>query len=79
MSSGGVLVVSEHEISAGLELELNIEWPFLLDGRVPLQLVASGKVVRCDASSFALKVTSHQFRTKKTILSIDTPHGAAFS
>ena len=41
MSSGGVLVASSHEISTGTGLELSIEWPFLLDGRVPLQLVAS--------------------------------------
>src|ERR1700675_2953972 len=54
MSSGGVLVAAQNEIGAGIAVELSIEWPFLLDGRVPLQLVAAGRVVRCDTSSFAL-------------------------
>jgi len=75
MSSGGVLVASSHEISTGAGLELSIEWPFLLDGRVPLQLVASGKVVRSGIASFALLLTRHQFRTtKKRIVVLDPPH-----
>jgi len=75
MSSGGVLVASSHEISTGTGLELSIEWPFLLDGRVPLQLVASGKVVRSGIASFALLLTRHQFRTtKKRIVVLDPPH-----
>jgi len=75
MSSGGVLVASSHEISTGTGLELSIEWPFLLDGRIPLQLVASGKVVRRETTSFALLLTQHQFRTtKKRIEILDPPH-----
>src|SRR5664279_2498968 len=62
MSSGGVLVAAPHEISAGTPLELSIEWPFLLEGRVPLQLVGSGKVVRCETFGFALLLSRHQFR-----------------
>ena len=76
MSSGGVLVASSHEINAGRGLELSIEWPFLLDGKVPLLLVASGRVVRCGTSSFALSLTRHQFRTtKKRIEARDASHG----
>src|SRR5579859_5083195 len=54
MSSGGVLVGYQHEISPGTRMELNIEWPSLLDGRVPLQLVMVGRVVRCETSGIAL-------------------------
>jgi hypothetical protein len=69
MSSGGVLVSSPHQIDAGTGLELSIEWPYLLEGRIPLQLVATGKVVRCENSGFALQLTRHQFRTaRKTSL-----------
>ena len=50
MSSGGLLVSAQHEFSAGLKLEVNVEWPLLLNGRVPLQLVANGKIVRCGGS-----------------------------
>jgi hypothetical protein len=74
ISSGGVLVASQNEIGAGIEVELSIEWPFLLDGRVPLQLVAAGKVVRCDTSSFALLLTRHQFRTSGRAISCPSSH-----
>ncbi len=63
MSSGGVLVATEQELTAGRGVEVSIQWPFLLDGRVPLQLVAAGKVVRADTSSFALLFKGHEFRT----------------
>ena len=63
MSSGGLLVSAQHEVSAGLRLEVNVEWPLLLNGRVPLQLVAHGKVVRCGGSIFAIAFAQYQFRT----------------
>jgi hypothetical protein len=63
MSSTGVLIACRHEIDAGTRLELNIEWPCMLDGRVPLQLVTSGTVARCETSSFAVVLGHHQFRT----------------
>jgi hypothetical protein len=65
MSRSGVLVSCEHEISPGVRIELSIEWPSLLDGRVPLKVVTMGKVVRCEESSFAVVVAQYQFRTTK--------------
>jgi PilZ domain len=65
MSSTGVLIASQHEIDAGTRLELNIEWPCMLDGLVPLQLVISGTVARCETSSFAVVLGQHQFRTTR--------------
>ena len=71
MSRSGVLVSSEHGISEGVRVELSIEWPSLLDGRVPLQVVTVGRVVRCDPSHFAVVLSRYQFRTtKKTNLPI---------
>jgi hypothetical protein len=63
MSSGGLLVSAEHEMPAGLRLEVNVEWPLLLNGTVPLQLVAHGKVVRGEGSEFAVAFAQYQFRT----------------
>jgi len=75
MNRNGVLVSAQHEISVGTRMELSIEWPSLLYGRVPLRFVTVGEVVRCDLSSFALKFARYQFRTaKKKITSIDS-HG----
>ena len=77
MSRSGVLVSSEHGISEGVQVELSIEWPSLLDGRVPLQVVTVGRVVRCEPSSFAVVLARYQFRTtKKTSLPIQLVGGA---
>lgn len=65
ISSSGLLVASEGAVREGTALELMIEWPWPLDGRVPLQLVAAGVVVRSSQSSFALALRSYQFRTMK--------------
>lgn len=69
MSSGGVLVVlqdvSQHEISVGAWVEISIEWPALLEGRIPLQLVAAGRIIRRGASDFAVTFERHEFRTMK--------------
>jgi hypothetical protein len=71
VSSGGVLVVSQqavsqHEISLGALLEISIEWPSLLDGKIPLQLFAVGRVVRHRAFDFAAAFEEHQFRTLRS-------------
>lgn len=77
MSRSGVLVSSEHGISEGVRVELNIEWPSLLDGRVPLQVVTVGRVVRCEPSRFAVVLARYQFRTsKKTSVPIQLVGGA---
>jgi len=68
VSSGGVLVVTEHVVSqrdirAGAKVEMSFEWPALLDGRIPLQLFAVGLVVRRRTSDFAAAFERYQFRT----------------
>ncbi len=72
MSSAGLLVSAEHEVSAGARMEVNIEWPLLLDGTVPLQLVAVGRVVRCASSVFAVSFAQYQFRTMGRVLKSTT-------
>ena len=65
ISSSGVLVAAHCGLKQGTILKLMIEWPWTLDGNVPLQLVATGMVVRSSQSSFAVAVRTHQFRTMK--------------
>ena len=65
MNRSGALVSAGHEVKVGKRMELSIEWPFLLYGRVPGHLVTEGEVVRCDTSSFAMTLTRCQFRTAK--------------
>lgn len=46
VSSSGALIAAEHDLDEGARLKITIEWPTLLNGTTPLQLVMTGKVVR---------------------------------
>ena len=73
ISSDSVLVAGEHQIRPGTRVDLRIEWPFLLEGRIPLHLVTSGKVVRSGTSEFAVILARYQFRTRrKIVVAIDS-------
>ena len=63
ISSAGVLVRGQHDIDVGTLMELSIDWPVLLHGRVPLQMVAVGTVVRCEMFGFAVGLERYRFRT----------------
>jgi hypothetical protein len=65
ISSGGVLVASSSQPLVGELVEMRIEWPLLLHGRIPLQLMAMGRVVRRGPSRFAAAFERHEFRTMK--------------
>jgi hypothetical protein len=71
ISSGGVLVASQHEMSVGVLVDLSIEWPLLLDGRTPLQLIAFGRVLRRGNSHFVASVERHEFRTMRSDRQVD--------
>ena len=65
VSSSGVLIASSDRMTEGVRLRLTIEWPSLLNGTTPLQLVTFGRVVRSDESGFAVALEHYQFRTMK--------------
>ena len=72
LSAGGLLVVSKDlesldEVRPGARMEIAIEWPVLLDGRIGLQLVGVGRIVRRGAIDFAAKFDRHEFRTMKRL------------
>lgn len=64
-SSSGVLVAASQPVVDGDRLKLIIEWPTLLNGTTPLQLVTFGRVVRSNATQFAVALEHYQFRTMK--------------
>jgi hypothetical protein len=64
-SRGGVWVVSQDKIRLGAQLEMTLEWPFLLDGRIPLQLFATGRILRRGESGFAATIERYEFRTRR--------------
>ncbi len=73
LSSGGVLVASQHQMNVGTLVVMSIEWPFLLDGRTPLQLIAVGRVLRGGDCHFAAAFERHEFRTMKSSIQSQAP------
>ena len=62
-SSGGIRFDAGRHLPEGLNVELAISWPVLLHDVAPMQLVATGKIVRCDGRQVAIQTTQHEFRT----------------
>lgn len=66
VSSGGVFVASNHPVTVGVLVEMSIEWPSMLDGTIPLQLVAVGRVLRRGVAHFAASFDRQEFRTLRS-------------
>ena len=63
VSSGGLLFDAGRHLPEGLNVELSIAWPVLLQNVAPMQLVASGKIVRSGGRHVAIQTVTHEFRT----------------
>jgi hypothetical protein len=63
MSSSGMLLACTNNIPEGTRLKMFVEWPSLLNGTTPLQLIMVGTVVRCVAIGVSVVFESYQFRT----------------
>jgi hypothetical protein len=63
ISSSGMFLACASNIPEGARLKLFIEWPSLLNGTTPLQLIMVGTVVRCTEIGISVVFESHQFRT----------------
>lgn len=63
LSSGGILFDAARPLPVGLNVELAIAWPVLLHNIAPMQLVATGRIVRSLGPLVAVHITQHEFRT----------------
>jgi hypothetical protein len=63
VSSGGIRFDAGRHLPEGLNVELAISWPVLLHNVAPMQLIATGKIVRCDGRQVAIRTVQHEFRT----------------
>jgi hypothetical protein len=64
MSSSGMLLACASIIPEGTRLKMFVEWPSLLNGTTPLQLLTVGTVVRCTRTGISIVFDSYQFRTR---------------
>ncbi|HTX39604.1 MAG TPA: PilZ domain-containing protein [Bryobacteraceae bacterium] len=63
ISSGGIFFETGRKLPVGLKVQLSISWPVLLHNSSPLQLTASGRIVRSDNQRAAIEIIQHEFRT----------------
>ena len=62
LSSSGVLFLSDQQIPSDGYVELSISWPVLLDGNLPMQLMATGRLIRVIGRQAAVRIHQHEFR-----------------
>ena len=75
IGSGGILFTTQDRLPVGRQVELSVNWPARLDGTCPLKFVATGRVVRSDATRAAVKIERYEFRTRGASMSAMTQHG----
>ena len=63
LSSSGLRFAAQALLEPGLKLDVSINWPALPDGRVRLQLIASGVVVWSDGTETGMRIQQHDFKT----------------
>jgi hypothetical protein len=66
MSGKGVLFTTESPLMEGQLVELAVSWPALLNGVLPLKLVAQGRVVRTDENRAAIAIQRYVFKTSRS-------------
>ena len=64
VSSRGILFTTTGPLPVGRLVEIAMHWPAPLNGGCPLQLVASGHVLRSDGKIAAMRIQRYEFRTR---------------
>jgi hypothetical protein len=73
LSSSGLRFAAQGPLEPGLKLDVAVNWPVLLDGRVQLQLILTGTVVWSSETEIALRIQRHDFRTRRVGLKAASP------
>jgi hypothetical protein len=64
VSSGGVWFTAENTLTAGMPVELSMNWPVLLNDSCPMKLMIYGCVIRSSGKSAAVSIERYEFRTQ---------------
>jgi len=68
IGSSGLLFQCGRQLVSGEQIEVSIEWPYLLDGTCPLQLCVQGRILRSGNTGAAIAILKYEFRTaRKTV------------
>ena len=63
LSGGGIRFLTETPPPPGIDIEVRVTWPFLLQNVCPMELVVHGKMVRSDPECCVVTMQRHEFRT----------------
>jgi PilZ domain len=63
MSSTGIMFLADETLPPGRRLELAISWPAQLNNTTPLNLIARGRVIRCEDGRTAIEIQQYEFKT----------------
>ena len=77
LSSSGLRFAAQSLLEPGLKLDVAINWPVLLDGRVQLQLIVTGRVVWSNGTETSMEIERHDFRTRSVGLHVASPSRAS--
>jgi len=64
ISSGGVFFTTENVLTAGMPVELSMNWPVLLHDSCPMKLMIYGCVIRSGDRGSAVAIERYEFRTQ---------------
>jgi hypothetical protein len=64
VSSGGLRFEICRPLPVGETLELSLAWPVMLHNITPLQLVATGAILRSDERQTIVRLVRYEFRVK---------------
>ena len=64
ISSAGVFFTTENVLTAGMPVELSMNWPVLLHDSCPMKLMIYGCVIRSGHSGSAVAIERYEFRTQ---------------
>jgi hypothetical protein len=64
ISSSGAFFTAEINLVEGKRVELVVDWPVHLNGRIPLALVLLGTVRRSDSTGTAIKINRYEWKIR---------------
>ncbi len=64
ISSSGIWFTTEGVLTAGMPVELSLNWPVLLNDTCPMKLMIYGCVVRANNKGAAVAIERYEFRTQ---------------
>ena len=64
ISSKELLFTTNESFDPGQSLQVSLDWPALLDNRIPLRLVVSGQILQSGDGQATMTIEKYQFRIR---------------